>query len=106
MYYFLAIFKENETDIKIITEEKIIDDKNVSLPSNNYVKSLAEEIIELSHQNNLFHNDIQRIGLQIDDPERIGYITVETLKDDMESTFGFEAIIHNNYDDLLSQLIK
>lgn len=49
MYYFLAIFKENETDIKIITEEKVIDDKNVSLPSNNYVKSLAEEIIELSH---------------------------------------------------------
>jgi hypothetical protein len=27
MYYFLAIFKENETDIKIITEEKVIDDK-------------------------------------------------------------------------------
>ena len=42
MYYFLAIFKENETDIKIITEEKVIDDKNVSLPSNNYVKSLAD----------------------------------------------------------------
>ena len=30
MYYFLAIFKENETDIKIITEKKVIDDKNVS----------------------------------------------------------------------------
>ncbi|MGD6769345.1 hypothetical protein VQ049_03170 [Staphylococcus arlettae] len=106
MNYFLALYKGNETEIKIISEESVLDDKNVSLSNNDYVKSLANEIIELSHQNNLFHNDIQRIGLQIDDPEPIGYITVETLKDDMESTFGFEAIIHNNYDDLLSQLIK
>lgn len=65
MYYFLAIFKENETDIKIITEEKVIDD-----------------------------------------PELIGYNTVESLKSDMVSTFGFEAIIHNDYEDLLVQLIK
>ncbi|MDW5472530.1 hypothetical protein ACWKSJ_00545 [Staphylococcus equorum] len=106
MYYFLAIFKENETDIKIITEESVVDDNHVSLPSNNYVKSLAEEIIELSHQNNLFHNDIKRIGLKIDDPELIGYNTVESLKSDMASTFGFEAIIHNDYEDLLVQLIK
>lgn len=106
MYYFLAVFKENETDIKIITEHRVVDDKHVSLPTNNYVKSLAEEIIDLSHQNNLFHNDIKRIGLKIDDPEFIGYDTITTLKNDMESTFGFEAIIHNEYEELLVQLIK
>ncbi|MBU0439323.1 hypothetical protein [Staphylococcus succinus] len=106
MYYFLAIFKEKETDIKIITEQSVVDDKSVSVPSNHYVKSLAEEIIELSHQNNLFHNDIKRIGLKIDNPEQIGYDTVQSLKHDMEKTFGFEAIIHNNYEELLVQLIK
>ena len=106
MNYFLALYKGDETEIKIITEQSVIDDKNVSIPSNNYVKSLASEIIELSHQNNLFHNDIQSIGLQIDSLELIGYNTVKSLKDDMTSTFGFEAIIHNNYDDLLSKLIK
>ncbi len=106
MYYFLAIFKENETDIKIITEESVVDDKNVSLPRDNYVQALAEEIIELSHQNNLFHNDLKGIGLNIENPELIGYNSIESLKRDMESTFGFEAIIHNDYEDLLVQLIK
>ena len=106
MYYFLAIFKEDETDIKIITEHRVVDDKLVTLPNNNYVKSLAEEIINLSHQNNLFHNDIKKIGLKIDNPEAINYDTVTTLKYDMESTFGFEAIIHDDREDLLIQLIK
>ncbi|WP_210137605.1 hypothetical protein [Staphylococcus sp. GDH8C109P] len=106
MNYFLAIFKGKETDIKIITETKVIDEKSVSVPSHNYVKSLAEEIIELSHQNNLFHNDIKGIGLNIDDPEHIGYNSVESLKNDMTSTFGFEAIINNDYEDLLVQLMK
>lgn len=106
MYYFLAIFKEDETDIKIITEHRVVDDKLVTLPSNNYVKSLAEEIINLSHQNNLFHNDIKRIGLKIEKPGLIGYETVETLKTDLETKFGFEAIINNDYEKLLEQLIK
>ncbi len=106
MYYFLAIFKGKETDIKIITEAKVIDEKNVSVLSHNYVKALAEEIIELSHQNNLFHNDIKSIGLSIDNPEHIGYNSVASLKHDMTSTFGFEAIIDNDYEELLVQLMK
>ena len=106
MNYFLAIFKGKETDIKIITETKVIDEKSVSVPSQNYVKSLAEEIIELSHQNNLFHNDIKSIGLSIDNPEHIGYNSVASLKHDMTSTFGFEAIIDNDYEELLVQLMK
>src|SRR5699024_12881598 len=106
MYYFLAIFKGKETDIKIITEAKVIDEKNVSVPSHNYVKALAEEIIELSHQNNLFHNDIKSIGLSIDNTEHIGYNCVASFKHDMTSTFGFEAIIDYDYEEMLVQLMK
>ncbi|PTK89539.1 hypothetical protein [Staphylococcus gallinarum] len=105
MYYFLAIYNGNQTEIKIITENSSIDNKKLSI-KNNYVKSLADEIINLSHQNNLFHNDIKRIGLKIEEPGLIGYETVETLKTDLETKFGFEAIINNDYEKLLEQLIK
>src|SRR5699024_5526313 len=106
MYYFLAILKGKETDIKIITEAKVIDEKNVSTLTHNYVKALAEEIIEISHQNNLLHNNIKSIGLSIDNPEHISYNSVASLKHDMTSTFGFEAIIDNDYEELLVQLMK
>src|SRR5699024_4802061 len=105
MYYFLAIFKGKETDIKIITEAKVIDEKNVSVPSHNYVKTLTEDIIEVSNQNKLINNDIKSIGLSIDNPEHIGYNSVALLKHDMTSTFGFEAIIDNDYEELLVQLM-
>ncbi|MBF0813838.1 hypothetical protein IR133_08915 [Staphylococcus saprophyticus] len=106
MYYFVAIFKDNETEIQIISEESIIDDKRITIPNENYVNALAEEIIELAHQNQLYHNDIKRIGLSINDYKVIGYDTMDELQKDLASTFGFEAIIDNNYEHLLAKLIK
>ncbi|MFQ3845014.1 hypothetical protein AABD41_10785 [Staphylococcus pseudoxylosus] len=106
MYYFVAIFKDNETEIQIISEESIIDDKHITIPNDNYVNALAEEIIELSHQNQLYHNDIKRIGLCINDYKVVGYDTIDALQKDLASTFGFEAIIDNNYEHLLAALIK
>ncbi len=106
MYYFVAIFKDNETEIQIVSEESIIDDKRITIPNENYVNALAEEIIELSHQNQLYHNDIKRIGLCINDYTLVGYDTMDALQKDLASTFGFEAIIDNNYEHLLAALIK
>ncbi|CEF19851.1 hypothetical protein [Staphylococcus xylosus] len=106
MYYFVAILKDNETEIQIISEENIIDDKRITIPNKNYVHALAEEIIELSHQNQLYHNDIKRIGLCTNDYKVVGYDTTEALQKDLASTFGFEAIIDNNYEHLLAKLIK
>ncbi|MGW7976779.1 hypothetical protein BU116_04195 [Staphylococcus xylosus] len=106
MYYFVAIFKDNETEIQIISEESIIDDKRITIPNENYVNALAEEIIELSHQNQLYHNDIKRIGLSINDYKVVGYDTMDELQKDLASTFGFEAIIDNNYEHLLTKLVK
>ena len=106
MNYFLAIVNEHATDIKIITEDKVLDDKLVSLPNNEYVRALADEIIELSHQNNLYHNDIKRIGLKVDDISLIGYGDIKSLHRDLESTFGFEAVINDDYEALLVQLTK
>ncbi|PHK48474.1 hypothetical protein [Staphylococcus edaphicus] len=106
MYAFLAIQKEHETIIKIITEATVVDSKQVALSSNPYVQSLADAMIELSHENNLFHNDIQRIGLNIGNIEAIGYDTHELLKSDLEATFGFEAIVQSDYEALLNRLIQ
>lgn len=106
MYYFVAILKDNETEIQIISEENIIDDKHITIPNKNYVHALAEEIIELSHQNQLYHNDIKRIGLCTNEYKVVGYDTTEALQKDLASTFGFEAIIDNNYEHLLAKLIK
>ncbi len=36
----------------------------------------------------------------------VGYDTTEVLQKDLASTFGFEAIIDNNYEHLLAKLIK
>ncbi|KTT86816.1 hypothetical protein RSA37_11640, partial [Mammaliicoccus sciuri] len=68
------------------------------------VEYLAKSIIELSHQNNLYNNDIQGIGLLISNINEIHYKDINRLKNDLESTFGFKAIIESNYDTLIFNL--
>ncbi|KTT85811.1 hypothetical protein RSA37_11300, partial [Mammaliicoccus sciuri] len=68
------------------------------------VEYLAKAIIELSHRNSLFHNDINGIGLLISNIGEIYYKDINRLKNDLESTFGFKAIIESNYETLILNL--
>lgn len=104
MYYFLASYNGDTTTISIITKEKVIDEKETYINVDNYVESLAKAIIELSHRNSLFHNDINGIGLLISNIGEIYYKDINRLKNDLESTFGFKAIIESKYDTLILNL--
>lgn len=104
MYYFLASYNGDTTTISIITKEKVIDEKETYINVDNYVEYLARAIIELSHRNSLFHNDINGIGLLISNIGEIYYKDINRLKNDLESTFGFKAIIESNYETLILNL--
>ncbi|MBF0747732.1 hypothetical protein IR073_08845, partial [Gemella sp. 19428wG2_WT2a] len=48
--------------------------------------------------------DIQGIGLLVSNIGKINYKDINRLKNDLESTFGFKAIIESNYDTLILNL--
>lgn len=107
MNYFLAEYDQLETKISIITDEhKVIDSKKVNISDENYIQHLAQELIELSHDNKLYHNDITGIGMKIEDYHSIYFNNEKQLKKELESVFGFKAFVNRNYKELLSQLIN
>ncbi|PTI75178.1 hypothetical protein BU064_11740 [Staphylococcus succinus] len=107
MQYFVANFSNLETQLSIIDDKnKTIDQQTVQIAPENYVKDLAQYLIELSHQNNLYHDDIKGIGLRMSDIELIHYDDKSSLIEALENTFGFKAIIHAHYETLINQLTK
>ncbi|PNZ57902.1 hypothetical protein CD110_10605 [Staphylococcus casei] len=107
MQYFVANFSNLETQLSIIDDKnKTIDQQTVQIAPENYVKDLAQYLIELSHQNNLYHDDIKGIGLRMSDIELIHYEDKARLIEALENTFGFKAIIHAHYETLINQLTK
>ncbi|MEB7462798.1 hypothetical protein [Staphylococcus succinus] len=107
MQYFVANFSNLETQLSIIDDNnKTIDQQTVQIATENYVKDLAHYLIELSHQNNLYHDDIKGIGLCITDVELIHYDNKARLIEDLENTFGFKAIINAHHETLINQLTK
>jgi hypothetical protein len=107
MNYFVAQFGAEETKLVIIDKhKKVIDSSFATLDDNNYVKQLADSLIELAHKNDLYHDDLNGIGLIINDIKQINYFDNEALINDLESTFNFKAILEDNYDALIDNIVK
>lgn len=107
MNYFVAQFGAEETKLVIIDKhKKVIDSSFATLDDNNYVKQLADSLIELAHKNDLYHDDLNGIGLIINDIKQINYFDNKTLINDLESTFNFKAILEDNYDALIDNIVK
>ncbi|HJF66722.1 hypothetical protein [Staphylococcus kloosii] len=107
MNYFVAQFGAEETKLVIIDKhKKVIDSSSATLDDNNYVKQLADSLIELAHKNDLYHDDLNGIGLIINDIKQINYFDNKTLINDLESTFNFKAILEDNYDALIDNIVK
>lgn len=107
MQYFVADFFNPNTQLSIIDGQgEIIDQQTVRIEPTQYVNQLAEYIIELSHENHLYHDDIKAIGLNITDIESINYTDLEQLKADLESKFGFSAIVDKDHDTLVKSLVE
>lgn len=107
MQYFVADFLNPNTQLSIIDGQgEIIDQQTVRIEPTEYVNQLAEYIIELSHENHLYHDDIKAIGLSITDISAINYSELAQLKTDLESKFGFSAYIEQDHDNLVHSLIQ
>lgn len=107
MNYFVAQFGAEETKLVIIDKhKKVIDSSSATLDDNNYVKQLADSLIELAHKNDLYHDDLNGIGLIINDIKQINYFDNKTLINDLEFTFNFKAILEDNYDALIDNIVK
>ncbi|WP_323703466.1 hypothetical protein [Mammaliicoccus sp. Dog046] len=107
MNYFLANYQQSKTELNIITDTgNTIASKEVELSDKDYVKQLAKEIIELSHEYDLYHNDLNGIGLVIKDFKDIHYTSEASLISDLESTFGFKAVVDSDSESLISTLTK
>ncbi|WP_152655705.1 hypothetical protein [Oceanobacillus sp. CFH 90083] len=105
MYIFLAEYKGSITTISILSHDsKIIATRDVTISSTDYVQTLTKELIELSHEQELYHNDISGIGVVID-YSIINYTSEAALITDLESSFGFKSIVNSNRSTVVESLL-
>lgn len=89
MHYFYAEYAPMTT-ISILTpngDEKA--SRQVSIFKESFVNDLTEKMIKLSHEQNLYHNDIFAIGVVIDAEQMLGRQSKEQLQQELEASFSF-----------------
>ncbi|GAB2535872.1 hypothetical protein GCM10026983_04100 [Gracilibacillus alcaliphilus] len=93
MQAFLAKYQRNESTISIINEfGETIASRIVHLPLERLVASLTEEIVNLSHEHGLYHEDISAIGLAVN-IENTPYSSKERLVKALEDSFRLKALV-------------
>src|SRR5699024_1874287 len=106
MHYFYAEYGPMTT-ISILTlngDEKA--SRQVSVSKESFVNDLTEKMIELSHEQNLYHDDIFAIGVVVDAVETLGKESKEQLHQELEDSFGFTAFIDSDKKVVLKKLLE
>jgi len=106
MHGFLAQFQLERSKISIINDNgETIAKKYVFIPKENFINNLTTEMIELSHEHNLFHNDIAGIGL-ISNVSDVKYSSKDKLIQDLENSFSFKAIVESTVESTKEKLLS
>ncbi|SFA93919.1 hypothetical protein SAMN04488072_10428 [Lentibacillus halodurans] len=107
MHGFLAEYVSSTTKISIINADgKITASQEVLIPKDSYVQILTKEMIEFSHEQKLYHNDIFAIGVAVDPVDTLGFQSYEQFKKELESSFGFSAVVDPDMDNVKKQLLS
>ncbi|PWU67332.1 MULTISPECIES: hypothetical protein [Gracilibacillus] len=105
MYSFLAEYSPTCTALSILDKDGMtLVTREVHIPKPSFVKILTREMIQLAHEQQLFHNDISKIGVVIDSVESLN-IKIEQFIEDLETSFGFQAEVGLNKDSVKSSLL-
>ncbi|WP_077324097.1 hypothetical protein [Virgibacillus siamensis] len=106
MHYFYAEYGPITT-ISILTpngDKKA--SRQVSVSKESFVNDLTEKMIELSHEQNLYHNDICAIGVVVDATEMLNWESKKQLQQELEASFSFTAVVDPDKKVVLKKLLE
>jgi|SRR5699024_1384730 len=107
MYGFFAEYVSPEkTVISILDPDgKTIASRDVRIAKASFIQSLTNEMITLSHEQELYHNDIFGIGIIVNPTRTLEWETEQQFKRDVEASFGFKAFVGESRDAVKSWLL-
>ncbi|WP_080875962.1 hypothetical protein [Oceanobacillus timonensis] len=93
MHCFLAEYAPTETTISILASTGDVNaSRKVSISKASFVNDLTKEMIELSHEQGLYHHDIFAIGVVVDAKEMLERES-EQLQKELVSSFRFTSVV-------------
>ncbi|WP_411954333.1 hypothetical protein ACKXGF_14145 [Alkalibacillus sp. S2W] len=106
MHIFLAEYKSSTTTISILDQKgKAIANRDVEIPEYSFVNKLTKELIELSHEQELYHDDIFGIGV-VANYGTLKFQSKEEFQQHLESSFGFLAVVDVNKENVIENLLS
>lgn len=107
MYGFFAEYVSPEkTMISILDPNgNTIASRDVRIAKTSFIQSLTNEMITLSHEQELYHNDIVGIGIIVNPTKTLEWETEQQFKRDVEASFGFKAFVGESQDAVKSWLL-
>ncbi|MFD1067073.1 hypothetical protein [Oceanobacillus locisalsi] len=106
MHCFLAEYAPKETTISILASTGDVNaSRKVYISQASFVTDLTNKMIELSHEQGLYHHDIFAIGVIVDAKEMLGRESKQ-LQQELASSFGFTSVVDSNENIVRKKLLQ
>lgn len=106
MHCFLAEYAPIETTISILASNGDVNaSRKVSISKESFINDLTKKMIELSHEQGLYHHDIFAIGVVVDAKEMLGRGS-EQLQKELASSFGFTSVVDSDENIVRKKLLQ
>lgn len=106
MYCFFAEYAPLTTISILTSNGDVKASRKVFVSKETFVNNLTEKMIELSHEQGLYHNDIFAIGVVVDAEEMLGQESKEQLQKDLEASFGFTSVVDSDKNLVQKKLLQ
>jgi len=108
MYGFFAEYVSSQKTILFIldSEGNTIASRDVQIGKETFVQSLTSDMIDFSHEQDLYHNDIFAIGVVVNPTKSLGWETEKQFQKEVEKFFGFSAIVGEDSNKVIKRLLS
>jgi|SRR5699024_1058805 len=107
MHSFFAVISSSSATISILDQHGTVEaERKIDIARQSLVRDFTEKMIDLSHEQELYHNDISAIGVIADPTRDLGWDSEQQFKQDLEASFGFPAIVGLNENEVKSELVS
>src|SRR5699024_11261076 len=95
MYGFFAEYVSFQKTILSIldSEGNTIASRDVQIGKETFVQSLTSDMVDLSHEQDLYHNDIFAIGVVVNPTKSLGWEAEQQFLKEIEKFFCFFSIV-------------
>src|SRR5699024_3414025 len=88
------------------SEGNTIASRDVQIGKETFVQSLTSDMVDLSNEQDLYHNDIFAFEVVVNQNKSIGWETEQQFQKEIEKSFGFFAIVGEDPNKVAERLLS